>query len=160
MSGRALAVKRPLKQHQKLNPMDQSAVMSKNDMSNILRQDNDERCQHYWYVRFQAVGVNKTFSDGVHGGKRKALAMAVEYRDKMRKKYPRSYTGDNLRRKSYKYSEGVYLREKGEGLDWIAWWSKKVKGKMKVYQKSFSIFKYGNTKAKKMALECRKKNLK
>ena len=131
----------------------------KKDMSNIWRHDNDEKYQHYWYVRFQAVGIGKTFSDGVHGGKRIALAVAIKYRDKMRKKYPRSYTGDNLRRKSYKKARGVFLRLRGNEASWIACWNEIVEGESRQRQKSFRVYRYGTRKAKKLAVACRKANI-
>lgn len=130
-------------------------------MTNIQRWDSDERSQHYWTVKFQSVGIQKLFSDKPHGGKRKALAEAIKYRDKLKKEYPLSYTGDALKRGSYKNSKGIYLRTRGDTTEvsWVAFWYVTVKGKQKERQKSFSIHKYGTRKARQMALECRKEGV-
>ncbi len=62
---------------------------------NITRMDYTRA--HGWWVRFQRVGkdgvkrvTSKHFSDAVHGGKRKALAAAVAWRDRLEPRLPRS----------------------------------------------------------------------
>lgn len=57
----------------------QSAAAAKaNPMRNINRMDDDSRRTHAWLVRVQRHShiAMKMFSDGVWGGKRKALAAA------------------------------------------------------------------------------------
>lgn len=61
------------------------------------RKDGSTRASHGWWVRFQRTGpdgkrkVNgKTFFDSAYGGKAKALAAAIEWRDANEKKFPRA----------------------------------------------------------------------
>jgi hypothetical protein len=48
---------------------------------NIIRVDNESHRTHGWRVTLKRRGeiIGKTFSDGVHGGKRKALKAAIEH---------------------------------------------------------------------------------
>ena len=57
---------------------------------NIVRIDNPVNHTHGWTVRLQRHGSNtaKVFSDGVHGGKSKALRAAIEYRDAWLSQHP------------------------------------------------------------------------
>lgn len=50
---------------------------------NITRVDNEQSRTHAWRVTLQRKNeiVVSSFSDGNHGGKRKALKAAIEYRD-------------------------------------------------------------------------------
>jgi len=49
----------------------------------VSRIDQEEKHTHGWYVRvrFRGSEVSRFFNDKRHGGKRKALAAAVEFRD-------------------------------------------------------------------------------
>jgi len=53
----------------------------------ISRIDQPEKNNHGWYVRvhFQGRQVAKFFADQKHGGKKKALAKALEFRDRTEK---------------------------------------------------------------------------
>lgn len=63
---------------------------------NITRMDYERT--HGWWVRFQFGAsqpgqrevLSKHFSDGTHGGKRKALAAAIAWRDETRAKLVRN----------------------------------------------------------------------
>ena len=56
---------------------------------NIIRIDHEASRTHAWRVTLQRCNdiIAKTFSDSIHGGKRKALKTAVEYRDELLRHY-------------------------------------------------------------------------
>lgn len=56
---------------------------------NIIRVDHEASHTHAWRVTLQRHNdiVVKTFSDSIYGGKRKALKIAVAYRDERLRQY-------------------------------------------------------------------------
>ncbi len=62
----------------------------------------DSRNTHGWFVRVFRNGQthSKMFSDGVHGGREKALKIAKKYKDEYEEKNPRSYASTRLRLKA------------------------------------------------------------
>lgn len=108
----------------------------KQDKRNITRIDHCHRNDYGgwsytrgWWVRFQRLGrdgtkrvVSKLFSDGVHGGKRKALEQAVRWRNRMRKKLPpaQKLAGGARVPPGYGYVTRV---ERKQRSDWHPHWS-------------------------------------
>ena len=61
----------------------------------------DSRNTHCWFVRVYRDGQvhSKTFSDGVFGGKEKALEAAQSYRDEYERSHPPSHESKRLKTK-------------------------------------------------------------
>jgi hypothetical protein len=120
----------------------------------------DHKNTHGWWVRVYLRSkpvYNKLFSDGVHGGKLKALKAAKSYRDKVCKKAFGKAMQPGARRT---WGKGVYRQEdtKPNGYvteAWVAFWSQGGKQ----HRRSYSVYKYGERQAKKMAQEARASGL-
>lgn len=123
---------------------------------------------HGFEVRIMRRGksVSKFFSDAVHGGKKAALNQAKGYRDKMEKSM-KGYTRAELMKQPTKRNKsgypGVRIKESKHVVGeweytyyaWEASWTPKAGGKR--VKKSFSVDKYGDDEAFKMAVAARKK---
>jgi len=120
----------------------------------------DHKNTHGWWVRVYLRSkpvYSKLFSDGVHGGKQKALKEAKSYRDKVCKKVFGKAMQPGARRT---WGKGIYRQEdmKPSGYvteAWVAFWSQGGRQ----YRRSFSVYKYGEQRAKKLAQEARKRGL-
>ena len=108
--------------------------------------------------------MDKLFSDSIFGGKRKALAAAREFRDELEAEYPHYSRKQIARKKSERNTSGVvgvrlekevakHIPSKPTYKYWVAQWSPKP-GVRKT--RPFSINKYGDKKAYRMALAARK----
>jgi hypothetical protein len=144
--------------------MSQTAV--RRTMYGITRVDHDRSRTHAWRVTIQRQGKIHVghFSDGVYGGKKKALGAAREFRDQLVAKHPplsrRDYCSI-LRRNNRSGLAGVSFHtevidtERGpvERRFWIArlplepWRTKLAK---------FSVAKYGPEEAFRRAVKARK----
>ncbi|GAB4057093.1 AP2 domain-containing protein [Uliginosibacterium sediminicola] len=129
--------------------------------------DNEVSRTHGWLVTIQRRGVihRKHFSDGVHGGKQKSFAAAKTYRDEVITKNPpfsmREYS--NIVKKNnrsgvvgvcrYCASETRDLPEDKQRWFWVASWPLPDGRRKRV---KFSVKKYGEEGAFKMALKARK----
>lgn len=145
--------------------------MSRNSVYGISRVDNEASRTHGWLVTIQRRGViyRKHFSDGVHGGKQKSFSAAKEYRDKIIEKYPpfsmkeySSIVKSNNRSGvvgvcRYCASETRDLPEDQQRWFWVASWPLPSGQRKRV---KFSVKKYGEDTAFKMALKARKQALK
>ncbi|HYD81837.1 MAG TPA: AP2 domain-containing protein [Paucimonas sp.] len=130
---------------------------------NIRRIDYDAKNTHGWLVQVQREGRRyaKFFSDSVHGGKRKALAGAVAYRDAIRQeKEPahRKWLRRIVRTNNTSGTPGVgrYARSDTGQEYWCAYWND-LEGKRR--ERKFSVAKYGERRARQLALETRAKQL-
>jgi hypothetical protein len=138
-------------------------------MYGITRVDHDPSRTHAWRVTIQRQGKIHVghFSDGVHGGKQKALAAAKAFRDAVVARHPPFSRKDYcsiLRRNNRSGFAGVSFHteliqtEKGpvERRFWIArcplepWRTKLVK---------FSVAKYGSEGAFRRAVKARREAL-
>ena len=143
-------------------------ISSRTSMRNITRmdyarKDNKGRTQGWW-VRMKrgSETFSRMFSDGKYGGKDKALAAAMRYRDELEKKYGvADYTGFRTDKTARNKSGviGVHKdtkrKTKANGRIysyefWIASW---VDEKGKHHVRSFSISKYGEAEALRLALK-------
>jgi len=121
----------------------------------------DHRNTHGWFVRVYEDSKPvkpKLFSDGVHGSKPKALALARKYRDKMCKQVFGAAGVPESRRV---WGRGVYERVwvNSQGYKcraWLAFWSEKGRQ----VRRSFSVAKYGPKRAKLLATQARDAALK
>lgn len=134
---------------------------------NITRIDTGST--HGFEVRFMRRGYvfEKLFSDAVYGGKRKALAAAREYRDELEAEYPHYSRKEVARIKSERNTSGVVGVRLSEETDdrwpskpvylyWVAQWSPSP-GVRKT--KRFSVNKYGEEEAFRLALAARRKGV-
>jgi hypothetical protein len=135
----------------------------------IWRIDDEIKNFHCW--RFQMVRnnkkVSKQFSDSVYGGKRKALQIAIRYRDEilattdlfeqqirirteLRRNNKSGYSG--VRR----YENGRKPGSKSRQVYWSATWTNEDGVK---HSRSFSINLYGEEEAKQLAIAERERQL-
>jgi hypothetical protein len=133
----------------------------------ISRVDNDVSRTHGWLVTIQRRGViyRRHFSDGTYGGKQKSFAAAKEFRDKIIEKHPplsmREYSSIVKKNNRsgvvgvcrYCSSETRNLPEDQQRWFWVASWPL-PSGKRK--RVKFSVNKYGEEAAFKMALKARR----
>ena len=140
--------------------------MSRGSVYGISRVDNDASRTHGWLVTIQRRGVihRKHFSDGVHGGRKKAFSAARDYRDEVVAKYPplsmqeySSIVKKNNRSGvvgvcRYCASETRDLPEERQRWFWVASWPL-PNGKRK--RVKFSVKKYGEEGAFERALAAR-----
>jgi len=137
----------------------------------ISRVDNEVSRTHGWLVTIQRRGViyRKHFSDGVFGGKQKSFNAAKGYRDEVIENFPpfsmREYS--NIVKKNnrsgvvgvcrYCASETRDMPEEKQRWFWVASWPLPDGRRKRV---KFSVKKYGEDGAFKMALKARKDALK
>ena len=112
----------------------------------------DSGYTHCYFVRagYFKGSNSKCFTDGVYGGKRKALAQAKLWRDQQVKKFKSIIGKRNPRRH---YGKGWYMstdkRKDAVYLNAVAQWWDDTKNKQR--QKSFSVNRYGYRKAVQLA---------
>lgn len=142
-----------------------------NSVYGVSRVDNEASRTHGWLVTIQRRGVihRKHFSDGVFGGRQKSFSAAKAYRDEVIAENPpfslREYS--NIVKKNnrsgvvgvcrYCASETREMPEDKQRWFWVASWPL-PDGKRK--RVKFSVKKYGEEGAFKMALKARKDALK
>ena len=132
----------------------------------IGRVDNDTKSMHSWIVHIQRKRRvwHRSFSDGVYGGKAKALRAARAFRDEVLVSHPPMTRADNasIRRTNNRSGvPGVFRHATVETTlagpvvraFWIAYWTK-PDGKRAI--RKFSIRKYGEKNALKRAKATRK----
>jgi hypothetical protein len=137
---------------------------------NIRRFDTDINHTHAWLVQVQRQGEIsiKMFSDRLYGGKQKALKAAIEFRDNTLatiSNYKYHYQRRSiLRRNNTSGIPGVGHYEnisnpktKNVAIFWAAFWDDEFGVRR---QRKFSVLRYGERKAKKLAIAEREKRLK
>jgi hypothetical protein len=130
---------------------------------NIRRIDDDTRRTHAWLVQVQRrsnVSI-KMFSDNLFGGKQKAFAAALEYRDALIIAAPSAehnrWHRTIVRRNNTSGIPGVGLYKRPNGSEkWVAYWIDE-NGIRK--SRTFSVSIYGKRKAKQLAIAERQSQL-
>ena len=139
-------------------------------MYGISRVDSERFRTHAWRVKLVRRGkiYFKSFPDKRFGGKGKALIQAKTFRDELLEKFPpisRREFCTRLRRNNRSGISGVYRYAKPYRLKdgklvknwyWEATWPD---GKGQQSHINFSVNEYGETKAKRLAIEAREKAL-
>jgi hypothetical protein len=134
-------------------------------MAGISRIDQPEKHNHGWFVRLTRRGQRHSafFSDKKNGGKARALKLAQVAYAKLVKEHPHMSRRDfaQIERRSNKTGiVGVtkLVKEvRGKKYKfWQATWSP-LPGTVR--KKAFSVTRYGDDKAKKLAVVARKKGL-
>jgi len=135
-------------------------------LKGISRIDQEEKHNHGWFVRVTRKGKTYSafFTDKKHGGKGKALAAAKVGLEKLRAKYPPMSRKEFARVQRRKTKSGIVgvtrltKKVKGKNYDfWQATWSPSTGV---IEKKVYSITKYGEDKAKKLAVKARKEGIK
>jgi len=138
---------------------------ARKSLKGISRIDQPEKHNHGWFVRVTRKGITHSafFTDRKHGGKTKALAAAKKGLKNLRAKYPpmsRQEFAKVQRRRTKSGIVGVtQLTKQVKGVDyqfWQATWSPRPGV---IEKKVFSISKYGDEKAKQLAIKARRKGL-
>ncbi|AFM24669.1 AP2 domain-containing protein [Desulfomonile tiedjei] len=137
-------------------------LSAKNPPRNITRVDHDHKGDHGWIVTMQRKGavIVKRFSDGIYGGKQKALKAAVEYRDSfLARDKPfdhQIWIRTRLRKNNKSGIPGVHRYEIKANPNtgnvrvyWIAAWTNEH-GVTR--QRKFSVAQYGEEEAKLLAI--------
>ena len=138
-----------------------------NPNRNIIRLDRQNGGGFLVRVTRKGKLRSDYFRDADHGGKRKALLAARKFRDDLEKKH-RRYTSKQLAKKlrsnntsgeaGVRYVEEVDTRWESQPCYgyWIAQWSPK-KGVRKT--KRYSVLKYGDDEAYRLAVQARRKGV-
>ncbi|MGB3073387.1 MAG: AP2 domain-containing protein [Candidatus Moraniibacteriota bacterium] len=143
----------------------------KKSLYGICRVDNDANRTHGWLVTIQRRGkkYRKLFSDKKHRGKAAAFVAAKCYRDRIIAKHPlmkleRYMAIQRMNNRSGVVGVGRYVTSETKTFPpdkqrwyWVASWTRPdgSRGRAK-----FSVAKYGDKEAYKMAFDARKKALK
>jgi len=135
----------------------------------ISRADDDAKRQHCWIVHIERRRrvLRRTFSDGLHGGRWKALGAARAFRDELLVSHPpmtRAEYAALIRKNNRSGVPGVFRQVSVETTSagaverasWIAYWTK-PDGKRAI--RKFSIRRYGEKDAFARAKAARKRAL-
>lgn len=119
-----------------------------------------------WQVRMRRKGksFDRFFADAAHGGKRAALNAAKLFRDEIDEENEHYTTKELSLKKSIRNTSGVVGVRRVEQVDlrgeyeyvyyyWVAQW---IDGHGKRKTRSFSVSRYGESKAHKLAVQARK----
>jgi hypothetical protein len=136
---------------------------------NIIRVDHEASQTHAWRVTLQRCNdiIAKTFSDSIHGGKRKALKTAVEYRDELLRHYSpfahAIWVRTRLRRNNRSGIPGVGRYEECTNPKtghirefWLASWVNEHGASRK---RKFTVSRHGERHAKRLAIAERERQL-
>jgi AP2 domain len=140
-----------------------------NRLHHISRVDHEASRTHAWFVRVRRCYCNarKVFSDGVLGGKRKALKAAIEYRDALLNSLTSSdheiWTRTRVRRNNRSGTAGVARYERPANPTtghrqtyWAASW---VDENGASRARKFSVSVYGERQAERLARAERERQL-
>lgn len=137
---------------------------------NIHRIDNEANRTHAWLVTVQrnTIIVNKMFTDHVWGGKRKALQAAEDFRAGLLAQVPQYdyylHIRSTVRRNNKSGMAGVGRYESidnprtgRKSIFWLASWTDEQGVR---HRRKFSVLRYGERKAKQLAIAERERRLK
>jgi hypothetical protein len=138
-------------------------------LRNIRRIDDETRRTHGWLTQVQRNNqiTTKMFSDGVYGDKHKSMQAALAYRDQVlaeaRPIEHQLWIRSVLRRNNSSGIPGVARYDKianprtgRREIFWLAFWVDENGVNRK---RKFSIFRYGEDKAKQLAVAERERQL-
>ena len=139
-------------------------------LRNITRIDHEASSTSTWRVTLQRHNeiVTKPFSDGIYGGKRKALKAGLEYRDALLRQHSafdhQVWVRTRLRKNNTSGIPGVgryeVLANPNTGrrsVFWLAHWIDEHGASRK---RKFYVSHYGERQAKRLAITEREKQLK
>ena len=136
---------------------------------NIIRVDHEASRTHAWRVTVQRHNdiVVKMFSDSIHGGKRKALKAAEEYRDELLRRYSpyahAIWVRTRLRRSNTSGIPGVGRYEERAnphtGYTRVFWLASWVNEQGDSRKRRFLVTHYGERQAKRLAIAERERQL-
>ena len=136
---------------------------------NIVRIDHEASRTHAWRVTLQRHNdiVVKTFSDSIHGGKHKALKVAVKYRDELLRRYSpyahAIWVRTRLRRNNTSGIAGVARYEErvnpNTGYTRVFWLASWVNEHGDSRKRRFTVSHYGECQAKRLAVAERERQL-
>jgi hypothetical protein len=131
----------------------------------VSRIDQAHKSNHGYYVRLLRSGkkYSRFFSDQKYQGKKKSLAAAKAYYKLLCAKHPPMSRKKFAQIKRHPHKTGVIgvnkFSKEANGKKYYLWqatWSPRVG---KIEKRSFAVRKYGETKAKQLALKARSKGL-
>ena len=122
-----------------------------------------------WQVRMRRKGksFDRFFADAAYGGKRGALQAAKEYREAIDEQHEHYTTVELSKNASIRNTSGIVGVRRVEQIDergdyqytyyyWVAQW---IDGHGKRKTRSFSVSRYGEKRAYKMAMDARKEGV-
>jgi len=133
----------------------------------ITRIENYKNRVNGWLVRLQCRGEKFSgfFKDSDYASKNAALNAARRFYNKLRKEHPKLTRQENAERKTARTGEIIGVRrllkidKRWEGNTYEVWEAKWSHKKYQRRVRTFSIEKYGEEKAKKLAIEARLQGL-
>jgi hypothetical protein len=132
----------------------------------ISRIDQPDKHNHGWFIRVTRNGKTHSMfcADKKHGGKSKALAEAKKCYKKLREKYPPMSRKDFAQIQRRRNKSGIVgvtrLTKVVRGKEYHFWQATWSPARGNIQKRAYSISKYGEDKAKQMAVQTRKKGLK
>jgi hypothetical protein len=136
---------------------------------NITRIDQERSSTHAWRVTLQRRGeiIIRQFSDGIYGGKQEALDAAVAYRDLLLTQNSevehQLWVRTRIRKNNRSGIPGVARYETLENpatqrysVFWLAFWVDEHGASRK---RKFSVLRYGERQAKRLAIAERERQL-
>ncbi|WP_301103453.1 AP2/ERF family transcription factor [Propionivibrio sp.] len=132
-------------------------------LRNICRIDNASLNRHGWHVQIQRGGnsIKKMFSDSVFGGKQKAFAAAIEFRESLITSLSSAeynlWHRTIVRRNNTSGIPGVGLyKGTNDSEKWVAFWTDENGIKK---SRTYSVSIHGKRKAKQLAIAERQRQL-
>jgi hypothetical protein len=136
---------------------------------NICRIDSSEKHTHAWRVTFQRKGkiALQHFSDGVYGGKKRALDAAFAFRNQLLTDYSDFehlvWVRTRLRKNNTsgipgvgRYESITNVRTGHRDVYWLACWTDEHGLR---HRRKFRVSRYGERQAKRLAIAERKRQL-
>lgn len=133
----------------------------------ITRIENYKNRADGWWVRLQWRGekFSRFFKDADYGGKSGALKSARQFNRELRSTYPKPTRQENSQRQTARTGKIIGVRrlvktdKRWENLTYEVWEARWSHKKYQRRVRTFSIEKYGEEEAKKLAIEARQQGL-
>ncbi len=133
----------------------------------ITRIENYKRRADGWWVRLQRQGrkFSKFFKDSDFASKDAAFEAAQTFYNQLAAEHPKATPQEHAERKTARTGEIIGVRrllkidERWNGSIYEVWEAKWSHGKKRQRVKTFSIEKYGEQEAKRLAIEARLEGL-
>jgi len=140
-------------------------VKPKNPLHHILRVDNEAKCIHCWQVSVmrQNSSTIKVFADKKNGGRDKALQAAIRYRDELLAGIDHLAHYKWLTRNNASGTPGIarldVMANRNPDTRYVCWCARWTDEHGIRRQRGFSVARYGEQEAKRLAIAEREHQL-
>lgn len=127
--------------------------------SGIIRYDYSR--SHYWWLRIRRDGARfeERYFDGASGGIENGLKMAIKFRNELLANFPITLPTKKVRQLQNSHEKRVKRTKDVDGDKIYYYWQAKwYDDDFNVIEKNFSVIRYGDDKAKVLALDEAKVN--